>query len=324
MHILTVKNEKDLHGLRDNALLSVSGCVCALGFFDGVHVAHRALIKAARDEAERLCIPLSVFTFSSGSASLKSGQERLLTDKEKLSEFESLGVDTAVVFDFDVIKNVSADEFIDQILVEKLNTHTAFCGFNFRFGKNAAANAAMLLERMLKVGRKAVIIPEHKVSGYTVSSSEIRNLLKQKELLRAAQLLGKPFFIDGNVSHGLGLGKSLGFPTVNVGIDRMKFALPNGVYYTALEISGRLYSGITNVGICPTFDERELHTETFILGFDGDIYDSKIRIYFIEFLREEIKFSSKEELISQINVDKNRALSFEKEIQWQEIGLSLQ
>ncbi|MBE6536936.1 MAG: bifunctional riboflavin kinase/FAD synthetase [Ruminococcaceae bacterium] len=322
MDILAVRSEEDLKRLSVGVSKSVG--VCALGFFDGVHIAHRSLIEKAKAEAKTLGIPLSVFTFFSGGSSLKSEKERLLTDEEKLSELELLGVDTAVVFDFEIIKDLSATAFVEEILVRKLNTHTAFCGFNFRFGRNAEGDAAALENLMSANGRRTVTVPEYKKNNRCVSSSEIRGLLKENKLADAARLLGKPFFIDGSVSHGLGLGKALGFPTVNVGMNGGKFKLQNGVYYTAVELSGKIYSGITNVGICPTFDEREKHTETFILNFDGNIYDSKIRIYFIEFLREEIKFSSKEALISQINVDKNRALSLKKEIPWQEIGLSLQ
>lgn len=324
MQILPINSEKDLSELKEKAKLSVSGCVLALGFFDGVHIAHRAIIEKAGNEAKKLGIPLTVFTFSSSSKALKPEQVRLFTDSEKLDEFESLGADLTVIFDFDLIKNVSKDEFIDKILIEKLNTAVAVCGFNFRFGKGASGNAELLSKKMTERGRKTVTVAEYTENGNSVSSSVIREMLSENKLVSAARLLGKPFFIDGKVTHGLGLGKNLGFPTVNVEIPSEKFSLSNGVYLTAVEISDKLYTGITNVGSCPTFDERETHTETFILDFDDNIYQSKIRIYFIKFLRNEIKFSSAEELIMQINIDKNRALELKKEIQWQEIGLSLQ
>ena len=157
-----------------------------------------------------------------------------------------------------------------------------------------------------------------------MSSSAIREMLSQKRLDEAAALLGKPFFADGKVSHGLGLGKKLGFPTVNLEFTAEKFTLPSGVYFTAVKIKDSLYASITNLGVCPTFDEREIHAETFIFDFDEDIYDKEIRLYFIEFIRDEIRFSSKNDLIMQINIDINKALELAKEKKWQEIGQNLQ
>lgn len=324
MQVLTVKSENDLSRLDKNLPLIKNGCVVALGFFDGVHLAHRALIDSARKEARRLNLPLSVFTFSQNNTSFKAEQARLLTEEEKLSELSELGVDVSFVFDFDLIKDISADDFIEKILVEILNTHTAFCGFNFRFGKNALGNTATLKNGMEKLKRRVVVLDEYKDGKSSLSSSFIRSLILDKKLREASRLLGKPFFLDGKVAHGLGLGKKLGFPTLNLPQNPGKLLLPRGVYFTVTDVSGTLYPGITNVGICPTFDEREIHTETFIFDFSGDLYNTDVRIYFIDFLREEIKFLSKEELIMQINIDKTRALALKKEIKWLEIGLNLQ
>ncbi len=323
MQVFSIKTNSDLNTFSEKTKLSDSGCVCALGFFDGVHVAHRALIGEAKKESVRLSMPLVIFTFFSQSA-LKSGQKRLFTDEEKLTELEVLGADMVAIFEFELIKNLSKDEFIEDILVQKLNTHTAVSGFNFRFGKGASGNAEYLEKRLSALNRRGIIIPEYKDGDSAVSSTVIKALLSKNKLMESAILLGKPYFIDGAVTHGLGLGKNLGFPTVNMAIPKEKFSLSNGVYYTVLELSGKLFEGLTNVGTCPTFEEREIHTETFILNFEGDVYNENIRLYFIEHLRGEIKFSSPEELIMQINVDKKRALELKKEIQWQEIGLSLQ
>ena len=324
MQVLTVRSESDLSKLDKNLPLIKKGCVVALGFFDGIHLAHRALIESAKKEAKKLNLPLTVFTFSQNNTSFKAEQPRLLTEEEKLSELSALGVDVSFVFDFDLIKDISADAFVEQILVTRLNTHTAFCGFNFKFGKNAGGDCATLQEEMKRLGRRAVVIDEYKERGTSLSSSVIRSLILDKKLREASRLLGKPFFLDGKVTHGLGLGKKLGIPTVNIPLKQEKLSLARGVYFTVTDVSGTLYPGITNVGTCPTFDEREVHTETFIFDFNDDLYNADIRIYFIDFLREEIKFSSKEELIMQINVDKARALTLKKEIKWLEIGLNLQ
>ena len=324
MQILTVKNKKDFLSLNKNAELFKSGSAVALGFFDGVHIAHRKLINETVENGKKQNIPSVVLTFSAANTSFKSDKARLLTDEEKLSEIQSLGVDVALVFDFDVIKDISAECFVEEILIGVLNAKTSFCGYNFKFGKNASGNSALLEKKMNDSGRKAIVLPEYRSKQSIVSSSYIRNLLSEKKLQQAAMLLGKPFFSDGTVSRGLGLGKKLGFPTVNTSLENGKFTLSNGVYFTAVQFSDKLYMGITNIGECPTFDERETHAETFIFDFDNNIYDEKIRIYFVDFIRNEIKFSSKEELIMQINIDKTKVLTLKEKIKWQEIGLNLQ
>ena len=138
----------------------------------------------------------------------------------------------------------------------------------------------------------------------------------------AAKLLGKPYFLSGKVSHGLGLGKKLGIPTINLALDSERFILPSGVYATATAVDGKLFPSLTNVGVCPTFDERDNHAETFILNFDDDVYNKNVRIYFVEFLRDEKKFSSAEELVMQINVDRNKTLELFGDMKWQELGLN--
>lgn len=322
MRTFTIENEKELDALGKSGAVFENGCVLALGFFDGVHKAHRALIGSAGAEAKRLGIPLAVFTFSAESTSLKPQSLRLFTDKEKESELTALGIDATLIFSFELIKNITAEDFIEEILVKKLNTHTAFCGFNFRFGKNASGNTELLFEKMKSLGKSTVIVPEIKEKDGEISSSAIREMLSSKKLDEATRLLGKPFFANGKVLHGLGLGKKLGFPTVNLEFTSEKFTLPAGVYFTAVKIDDRLYPSVTNFGVCPTFDEREIHAETFIFDFDKDIYGEEIRLYFIEFIRDEIKFSSKNDLIMQINIDINKALQLAKETKWLEIGLS--
>lgn len=322
MRTFTIKNEKELDALGESSAVFENGCVLALGFFDGVHKAHRALIGSAKAEAVKNGLPLVVFTFSAESTSLKPESLRLFTDKEKQSELASLGTDVALIFSFKLIKNIAAEDFIEEILVKKLNTHTAFCGFNFRFGKNASGDATLLRSKMQALGKATVIMPELKEGEREISSSAIRELLSEKKFRDATRLLGKPFFADGKVLHGLGLGKKLGFPTVNLEFTSEKFPLPTGVYFTAVKIGNGLYPSITNFGVCPTFEKREIHAETFIFNFDKNIYGEEIRLYFIEFIRDEIKFSSENDLIMQINIDKNKALQLAKETKWLETGLN--
>ena len=300
------------------------GCVAALGFFDGVHAAHRALINEAKATADKLNLPLAIFTFSEQSASFKPDAERLFTDSERLRIFEQLGVDFTVISDFSAVKNLTAEKFVSDILIAAMGVRVAVCGYNFRFGKNASAGVEELSAFMKKEGASAIVINEYLCDGTRVSSSEIRSLLKDKQILKAAKLLGQPYFMTGEVSHGLALGRKMGIPTVNVPLQEGRFKLPLGVYLTVCMIKGRAVFGLTNVGSCPTFGSREIHSETFLLDFSEEIYAEEIKIYFLHYIREEKKFSNAEELILQINVDKNKAIKLAGEIKWQEIGLNLQ
>ena len=159
-------------------------------------------------------------------------------------------------------------------------------------------------------------------SDLPISSTRIRELLHKKDMAGAAKLLGKPYFITGKVKHGLGLGKTLGIPTVNTELPDGNFSVPSGVYLSALSVGGENHLALTNIGVCPTFGRRAVHAETYILDFDGDLYGENLRIYLCAHLRDEKKFDSENELISQIKSDTDKALALWEDIKWQEIGLN--
>ena len=296
------------------------GCVITLGFFDGVHIAHRDLIDTARIAAQQKNIPSGVFTFKSESE-IKSGSKRIYTTEEKLSIFEEIGVDFTIVAEFDSISHLKAEQFVKDVLIDSLNCKIAVAGFNFRYGKGAMGNSNTLSEDMEANGRECIIRDEMALDGVTVSATLIRNLLSDGKIERANRLLGRPYSICGIVAHGNGVGKKLGFPTVNTEFDDNNVPLKQGVYRSALSLGGRIYPAITNVGICPTFEKRNVHAETYILDFDGNIYNEKITLYILEFMREEKRFESTEELKKQIIVDKNNAINRFGEESWQELGL---
>ena len=322
MKIIRVTQSSYTDSLDEYRSFATLGTVTVLGFFDGVHIAHRALIREAKEIANQEDLPLTVFTFFGDTNELKASAKRLFTDDEKLSLLEECGADCAIIADFSVFRDISAENFVKDFLVSALNTHVAISGFNFRFGKNASGNSDDLRRFMMNAGRGAEIFDEYLYENKTLSSSYIRALLSEKKLKEAAVLLGKPYFLSGKVSHGLGLGKSLGIPTINTELPIGRFILPYGVYLTAIKIDGKIYRALTNIGSCPTFEKRKAHIETFILDFDGNLYDQNVRIYFIAHLRDEKLFSSAEELIMQINIDKNRALAISGDVKWQEFGLN--
>lgn len=292
----------------------------ALGFFDGIHIAHRRLLERTREIAKAENLVFAVFTFPSEDNF--KGEEAIYSTEQKLSILESLGVEAVILASFKSVSEISAQSFVTDSLISDMRCRAAVAGYDFRFGKGAAGNAEQLASLLSSSGAKCVIEKEMKIDGEKISTTRIKALLKEGRVEEAKKILGAPFFIKSKVSHGLGLGKELGFPTVNTELTSGRVPLRRGVYRTAVEISGRLYSSVTNVGTCPTFEERTEHSETFIIDFSETVYEEEIRIFFLGFLRDEKRFLSKEELILQINVDKNRAIKENGDLTWQEIGLN--
>ena len=294
--------------------------VIALGFFDGVHEGHRRLLAAAKRAAEEKELTFAVFTFRTVCG--VKGKTVIYSDEEKLTLFRELGVEAVILADFADISGISADSFIKDCLFHDMGCRVAVCGYDFRFGKGRVGDAKLLSDTLLSLGAECIIEDEHKLYGEKISTTKIKELLAAGDVGEARLFLGYPYFMLASVEHGRGVGQKLGFPTVNTTLSPERAPLRRGVYRTAVSISGKLYTGVTNVGTCPTFEERAVHAETYIVGYSGDLYGEKIRIFFLGFLRDEKKFSTPEELIMQINVDKNKAIKENGELTWQEIGLN--
>ena len=294
----------------------------ALGFFDGVHKGHRKLLALTKREAEKRGYTPAIFTFRSECESIKRGSGRIYSTEKKLEIFSSLGFDTVILADFEKIASLDAESFVKDVLIKKFNTALAVAGYNFRFGKGALANSGTLTELMTGAGLDAVIMDEELYQGRTLSTTEIKTALKEGRTEEAGKMLGYPYFSDSIVERGEGLGKNLGFPTVNSRLSSETSFLRGGVYRSAVMIDGRLYNAVTNIGTCPTFEERDCHSETFIIGYDGNLYGKKIRTFFLGYLREEKRFKDKKDLILQINIDKNKAIEENGDLKWLETGLN--
>ena len=300
---------------------TLSGIAVALGYFDGVHVGHRELIALLVSEAKKRGLSPYVLTFADSISKTKNNQSTLYTAEEKIRIFESLGAEGVIVTDFSSVSELSPERFVSEVLVKALGTELAISGYNFRFGKGASADSQRLSELMRGLGKDAVILDEQRIDGKPISATAIRQLIYDKRLDEATRMLGVPYSIEGKVEKGLGLGKAYGFPTVNIPL-REDSPLSTGVYRTAVKIGKKLYTGITNIGKCPTVKEREVHSETLIADFDGDIYGENIRIYFLGYLRPDKRFDSIEELREQIYIDKEKSLRENGELTWLEIGLN--
>ena len=275
---------------------------CALGFFDGVHAGHRHLIEKCIATARSLGLCPAVFTFCAEAMNIKSNAPRLYTTEEKIEIFKELGVELTVLCDFDSVREITPEIFVCDVLISNLNCDVVITGEGFRFGKDAVGDTATLKRLMEKQGKRALIVDDLTQNGVKVSSTEVRRALKECRIKDAMALLGAPYFITGKVKRGRGVGHKYGFPTINTELQNST-VLQTGVYKSELKIDGVTYTGLTNIGTCPTFDEREIHAETMILGFSGDLYGRDIKIGLIDYIRGEKKFSSPEALRAQINDD---------------------
>ena len=214
-----------------------------------------------------------------------------------------MGVDVAVVADFGSVASLYDEDFVRLVLCRDLGCKIAVSGKDFRFGKGASGNTDVLRRVMESEGGEVIVRDMERIDiGGTrveISSTAIRAHLASGEPELAAKMLGEPYHISGTVSHGLGLGKGMGFPTLNTDIPK-DTPIKSGVYATEIEICGRRHIALTNIGTCPTVGERRLHAESYLVDFEGEIYGEEIRIYFLEYIREERVFDTIEALINEV------------------------
>ena len=285
-----------------------NGQIVILGNFDGVHIGHQALISAGRKAADELGIPLAAWTFDSipGSALCRK------CDREEL--LIGYGVDRVFFSSFNAVKGLSPETFVKAILKEELNARVVVCGYNYSFGAGGKGTPELLISLCEKYGINVIVVAKVSVNGGDVSSSAIRALISEGKTEEAMTLLNRPFFLRGEVTHGNGLGRTVGVPTVN--FDRLEgLCLPKfGVYATLTRIENKIYPSVTNVGVRPTVnDQRGTTAETHILNFNGDLYGKTVTVEFLRFIREEMTFSSLEALSKQISNDSITAQAIAKE-----------
>ncbi len=277
--------------------------VVALGFFDGVHLGHRKIISTAIARAKELGVPSAVFTFRSESPSAKQSAARLYSTAAKLELIEGCGVDEVILADFEDVRGISAEDFASKLLIGDLGCVSAIAGRDYRFGHRAAGDVALLRSLIEPTGGECVIADDVVEGDDKVSTTAIKSRMASGDIEGANEMLGAPYFLEATVEHGRGVGRTLGFPTVNCTLKEQQGLLKHGVYTSKIVTRGGTYPALTNVGICPTFDARPEHAESFILDFDGDIYGECVRIVMISYLRPEIKFDSPDKLREQIASD---------------------
>ena len=277
-------------------------CAVMIGKFDGLHLGHRALISAMKEQSEELSKVIMSFVMNG------SGTKEILNEREKIALCEELGLDAYMHVEFDdKIRNMSPESFVSECLHKKLNAKAVYVGSNFRFGKNRAGDTDMLKKLCGEFGIKVVVIPGITVHGIPVSATEIRKRICSGDMREASELLGMPYFVSGTVIKGRQLGRTMKFPTLNLMPEKEKILPPNGVYMTETVINGQKFPSITNVGTKPSVtDEMTVFAETHLLHFPKEEepgYGSEIRVEFLDFIRPERKFGSIEELYMQIEQD---------------------
>lgn len=278
----------------------------ALGLFDGCHRGHIQVIKRAVERAEKYDLAPAVFTFDTNTVTSKTGaSERIMTDRQKRDIFRSYGIEYIYSPDFSDLKDLSAEDFISDILVKKMNCGAVFCGRDFTFGKNACGDSRLLADICgSRYGIFCDIIADETVYGVKVSSTRIRELIKEGKMPEANMLLGHFYSVYEPVIHGHELGRTMNFPTVNQLIPKNTVVPKHGVYASFTEIDGRNYRSITNIGVKPTVEKNSaLLAETYIIGYKGDLYGQCLRVSLYDFVRPEMKFGSVEELFARIAAD---------------------
>ncbi len=278
----------------------------ALGYFDGLHLGHIEVIGEAMAHARMKGAASAVFTFNCDTTLPKfQQQEDIISFENKCELLDRMGVDYIFAPDFAEVCGLSAEDFVKEILVKRLNADFASCGGNFRFGKNGSGTPELLVELAKRYGMSAVrVVEDVCLDGEMISSTRIRELIREGDIEEANKLLGYDMWFRLTVVHGNEFGRTMSFPTINQIIPKTNIIPRFGVYESRVEVNGKKYAGITNIGIRPTVsDTGETVMETHILGFDGDLYGQKISISLCGFLRPERKFSNIEELKSQISQD---------------------
>lgn len=278
----------------------------ALGKFDGVHVGHRRLladIAACRDKGLKAC----VFTFDPAPAvlfGLSDGKE-LSTREEKRRIFEKMGVDILIEFPLNIkTASISPEEFVRQYLLERMRARYIAAGEDVSFGKGGEGDAAMLKDMGSRFSFQVEIIDKVNMDGEEVSSTRIRRCIDSGDMVTAGKLLGAPYTVSGNVMKGNQIGRTLGFPTVNLLPESNKMLPPNGVYYSHVRYGDRIYPAISNVGFRPTVSgERDVWVESYLYNFDGDLYGQNIDVELLEYRRREQRFENVEFLKEQIKKD---------------------
>ncbi|KPQ10277.1 MAG: bifunctional riboflavin kinase / FMN adenylyltransferase RibF [Algoriphagus marincola HL-49] len=292
---------------------NVPNPVVTSGTFDGVHLGHQKILQRIREIAKSINGETILLTFWPHPRLVLYPKEhnlRLLsTFEEKAKLLRQFGIDHLISIPFTrEFSQLTSQEFIQSILVDKIKTKKLVIGYDHRFGKNREGSFEYLQQHSGEFGFDLEEISRQDVDEIGVSSTKIRNALESGDIITANNFLGRPYELNGLVIKGQQIGRSIGFPTANVHIPNSYKLIPkDGVYAVEASVNGSLYKAMLNIGNRPTVDGSSKSVETHLFDFEGDLYDKQITIYLRDYLREEQKFESLEALKSQLLIDQQRA-----------------
>lgn len=285
----------------------------ALGKFDGIHRGHQKLLEKILEQ-KKSGLKAVVFTFHPSPAALfqKNKVKELTTRKEKEALFEKMGVDILIEFPLnEKTAAMSAEDFIEDVLVKKMNVEFIAAGTDLSFGYKGAGDAGLLKSFSKDYGFQVEIIEKVCQEGREISSSFVREEVEKGNMEKAALLIGQPYSVSGVVEHGNRIGRTLGFPTVNILPAKEKLLPPCGVYFSRIYMDKQVYNGVTNIGYKPTVsNESKIGVETYIYDFEKDVYGKEITVFLEQFSRPERKFDGLEELKAQVDADKEAGLRY--------------
>lgn len=284
----------------------------ALGFFDGLHRGHRSVLLPAAGEKQNGLTPVCL-TFEQSPKSVISGIDAplLMTGGDKVKALEKLGIEMAFFLDFKTVMGLSAEEFFDEIIAGKLNAKKLFCGFNYRFGKNAQGDINTLGALCASRGIELNVAPPYKIGSEVVCSTLIKQKIAYGRVREANMMLGSLFGFCAPIEHGKRLGRELGTPTINQAVQNGLILPKFGVYASRVTLqSGETYCGVTNVGIKPTVGGEAPLWETWMPQYrGGEIYGQTADVRLLDYIREEKRFDSLLELKKEILANSRVALT---------------
>lgn len=286
-------------------------CAISLGLFDGLHKAHQAVIASA---VESGLVP-AVFSFTMKNSTPESKKHflPLMTEEKRVEGIKSLGAKLLLMPDFSEFADLSAEEFVEDILFTRMKAKIICCGYDFRFGKKNSGDVSLLKTLCDKHNVELKVIDCISVNGNTVSSTAVRNALIHGDMQTYLDMCGRYFSVESEVVHGNRLGRTLNFPTINQPLDASVLAPRFAVYASLTHVDGKTYPSVTNIGTKPTVTESgAILAETNIFGFDGELYGKRVKVELVKFLREEKKFDSVDELRLAIATDRASAEIFFK------------
>jgi len=277
--------------------------VLTIGNYDGLHLGHKRIMERIQEKARDLNGTSMLMTFHPHPLTILRPDKFIglitpLHVKKRL--IEEAGIDVLIIIPFtDDFRHVTPEAFVDNLLVKKLGIKGLIVGYDFKFGKEGKGNVEYLALHSTEYGFFFEIQGAITFDGEKVGSNRIRKMIQEGDVGKAALHLDRPYMIEGTVVKGEGRGRTIGFPTINL---KTEFPLipKRGVYITDVDVGGKRYPAVTNIGYNPTFDGQSLTIETYILDFSGDLYDRNIALYFLERVRNEVRFSSVDELKERI------------------------